>query len=392
MENEEGYSDAASVYRTPLESAIDNMATHLNSISNITQMPIIRESRGIYPDYNTLTNIPSNLLVDDNIGDEDFVIDTETAPIYQTIQQVVEHTIEDVIEVDVNEILNNFNGDLEDAPIVEESVEVEEPFSISEEDLGIVEALVNEIQLIPVNSGTILVSETTSRFSSAEWYAQIQRENVLLAGVGGIGSYIVFLLSRLNIQGMLLYDDDRVDTVNLAGQLFSLKDVGKFKTDALTSMVGNYSNFHKVVSMRDKFVAGSPPMKVMICGFDNMLARTNYFHSWKNLVDNLPYEEKAECLFIDGRLAAEEYQILCMRGDDNYSINRYKNEYLFTDAEADVTLCSYKQTTFMANQIASQMVNLFVNFVANKCEPIIDRYLPFYIEYNAETMFFKTTS
>ena len=44
----------------------------------------------------------------------------------------------------------------------------------------------------------------------------------------------------------------------------------------------------------------------------------------------------------------------------------------------------------MSNMIASIVVNLFVNFVANKCEPIIDRALPFYTTYSAETMYLKT--
>ena len=104
----------------------------------------------------------------------------------------------------------------------------------------------------------------------------------------------------------------------------------------------------------------------------------------------MPIEERKNCLFIDGRLAAEEFQVLCIKGDDTYNIKRYNKEFLFSDREADETICSYKQTTFMANMIASVMVNLFVNFVANQCEPLIDRDLPFYTDYNAENMFYKT--
>ena len=44
----------------------------------------------------------------------------------------------------------------------------------------------------------------------------------------------------------------------------------------------------------------------------------------------------------------------------------------------------------MANMIASVMVNLFVNFVANQCNPLIERDLLFYTTYNAETMYYKT--
>ena len=73
-------------------------------------------------------------------------------------------------------------------------------------------------------------------------------------------------------------------------------------------------------------------------------------------------------------------------------MDRYEKEFLFRDSEAEETLCSYKQTTFMANMIGSVMVNLFVNFCANECNPLIPRDLPFFTEYSADTMFFKVVS
>ena len=45
---------------------------------------------------------------------------------------------------------------------------------------------------------------------------------------------------------------------------------------------------------------------------------------------------------------------------------------------------------FTTGNVASYMVNLFVNFCANQCEPLIDRDLPFYTTYSAETMYYKT--
>jgi hypothetical protein len=196
----------------------------------------------------------------------------------------------------------------------------------------------------------------------------------------------------LNIEGLIIFDDDNVDIENISGQLYSMSDISSKKVNALANMIINYADYYKVISNSVKYTESSISGPIMICGFDNMMARRIYFNSWFRYVNMLPIEQRKNCLFIDGRLAAEEYQILCMRGDDDYSITKYREEFLFADSQADVTLCSYKQTTFMANQIASNMVNLFVNFVANKCEPIVDRYLPFYTEYNAETMFFKTIS
>ena len=43
----------------------------------------------------------------------------------------------------------------------------------------------------------------------------------------------------------------------------------------------------------------------------------------------------------------------------------------------------------MANMIASLMVNIFVNFVANECNPIMPRDVPFYTSFAADTMYFK---
>ena len=104
----------------------------------------------------------------------------------------------------------------------------------------------------------------------------------------------------------------------------------------------------------------------------------------------LPIEERGKCLYEDGRLSAEYLQIFCLRGDDTYFIEKYRTEQLFSDSEADGTVCSYKQTSFMANMIASLMTNLFVNFVANECDPLIPRDVPYLTEYTGETMFFNT--
>lgn len=262
---------------------------------------------------------------------------------------------------------------------------------LSVEERRLLEQAIEDAHIeIPLNSKSITVSDTTSRFSSAIWYSRIQAKTVTLAGVGGIGSYIAFLLSRMHIQNLYLYDPDIVESVNMSGQLYSFSDIGMHKVNAISNTLTKYSDFYNVCAINERFTASTPPNKVMICGFDNMEARTIFFNSWKNMLENLPEEVRKDCLFIDGRLAAEEFQIFCIRGDDTYNIDRYAKDFLFKDSEADETICSYKQTTFMANMIASVMVNLFVNFVANQCDPLIERDLPFYTTFNAETMFYKT--
>ena len=264
-------------------------------------------------------------------------------------------------------------------------------FELSEEEQAILDQAVEDAhQEIPTNSATLLVDEATSRFSSAIWYENIQKKTIILAGVGGIGSYVGFLLARMKPVSMFIYDDDIVESANMSGQLYGQSDLGRPKVSALAEMIRNYADYSSVFAISERFTEESEASDTMICGFDNMTARKLFFNKWVNHIQSKPEEERKNCLFIDGRLAAEEFQVLCIKGDDEYNINRYNNEFLFSDAEADETICSYKQTTFCANMIASYMVNLFVNFCANQVGPLIDRDLPFLTTYNAETMYLKT--
>lgn len=275
------------------------------------------------------------------------------------------------------------------AGVIEEATAEEVQLSPEDEAL-LAQALESEHQEIPVNSQTITVDETTSRFSGAIWYEKIQQQTVTLAGVGGIGSYVGFLLGRLKPARLIIYDPDRVETVNMSGQLYGRSDVGNYKVIALTNMIKNYADYYNIVTADERYQRGNNATDIMICGFDNMEARKVFYTEWKlRVMSYTDIEDRKKCLFIDGRLAAEEFQVLSIQGDDERAMAEYEDKWLFSDAEAEETICSYKQTTFIANMIASVMVNVFVNFVANQCEPIIDRDVPFFISYDASTMFTK---
>ena len=252
------------------------------------------------------------------------------------------------------------------------------------------EAVIDAHREIPPNSGTLLVEESTSRFSGAIWFEAIKTKTVMVAGLGGIGSWLSLLLSRLQPAIILLYDDDIVETGNLSGQLYSNQNVGNLKTTSLAQMMRDYGNYHGTCTYK-RYERNSATTDIMICGFDNMEARKIYFNNWIERVNSKStIEEKKKCLYIDGRLSIEFLQIFCLTGDDEYFINEYKTKHFFSDSEANEVICSLKQTTFMANMIGSLIVNLFVNFVANECEPLIDRDVPFLTEYSAETMFLNT--
>ena len=285
---------------------------------------------------------------------------------------------------------------IEDATFLQQvldevNTESEEQTEQQQPDMESVVAQANTsdvLQKIPVEE-----NESTSRFSSAIWYEKIQQQTVILAGLGGIGSYVIFLLSRMHPASVFIYDDDVVETANLSGQMFTSRDVGSLKTTAAIGMAKSFSNYGSIFATEHRFTSNSQAGDIMICGFDNMEARKTFFYRWQRHVQGYRNDtDRAKCLLIDGRLAAESFQVFCIKGDDSEAMKHYAEQWLFDDEEAEETICSYKQTSFCANMIASVMVNCFVNFIANQCDPLIPRDVPFFTQYDASMMFFKTES
>lgn len=309
-----------------------------------------------------------------------------------------EETNMSLSDEELNEIIED-NGVSEDEESYDENQGEENDTNIEESEDEEVEASIatteNNISdntKIPLNSPTLLVDESTTRFSGAEWFNEIQKARIIVAGIGGIGSNVAFQLARMIPANLTLYDDDTVEIVNMAGQLFSSKDIGEAKVNAIANMIYNYTSMRQVWTVQSKFTSDMEPGDIMICGFDNMRARATFFSSWVGHLKDKTEEERKKCLYLDGRLSIDTLQILCITGDDQYNIDRYKKEFLFSDSMAGATVCSMKQTTYLACMIGSLMVNLFTNFIANTLNPIIPYDLPFFTEYDAQNMIFKTES
>ena len=254
---------------------------------------------------------------------------------------------------------------------------------------AVLEATVNP-NIIPPISESVNTAESTVRFSGASWFEAAKGVSATIAGVGGIGSWTSLLLSRISkTVRITLYDDDSVEVVNLAGQMFSSNQVGLRKVYAAQEVIryfsGSYCNAapYRIASTTSIYD------NIVICGFDNMEARKILYRLWKARAKSFPEAEQGAFLFIDGRMNAEEFQIFSITGDDDYNMKRYEEEFLFSDAEVAPAVCSYKQTTYCASMIASFMINSLVNFLSNQNLENMPRQVPFYINYDAQLMHLK---
>lgn len=269
-----------------------------------------------------------------------------------------------------------------ETPVVQEVPQEQEPEPEPPQD----DTPVNERPIqVPAYS---TVREELVRFSDAEWFNKVQEKVIVLAGVGGIGSNMAVILAKLNPSAIYIFDDDLVESFNLAGQFYSNDDIGRPKVEALAASVNKYTNYSSIFALNRRFMPGEEVVSdIMVCGFDNMRARRDFFAAWKSHVMALSEERRKDCLFIDGRLTADEFQIFCMTGEDSFYMDEYVSNYLFNDYEAQRETCSYKQTGFLADMIGAFMVNLIVNFCANQVNPKRNMTLPFMTSYRSSMMF-----
>ena len=242
------------------------------------------------------------------------------------------------------------------------------------------------------------MESTLSRISSAPWFNIVGKQSVLMAGVGGIGSNAAYCLSRLGLKSMFLIDDDIVELQNINGQFYSLEDLQKPKVTALKNNIGKFSTQRsmgfkeRLTSSRCIELMETRTINTLITGFDNMQSRKEAYNAFKSICETSV--NKGPFLYIDGRMNAEEFQIICLTSlpEDKYRFKLYEDDYLFSDEEAESTICSFKQTSFVAQIIGGMITNLFVNFWNNVSlmekndDTVLQRSVPFVTEYSADLM------
>lgn len=248
-----------------------------------------------------------------------------------------------------------------------------------------------------------ILGNTGARFSSAPWADMAKQLFITIIGAGGIGSWTALQLSRLSPATIYIFDDDKVENVNLSGQLFGRNDIGVSKTSCIVDRIHDLSNYYLIAGHNRRYepqdLCSSISMRTaLIMAVDNMESRRALFKRWVSFTEAPEISEQdanifKNNLFIDGRLAAEKLQIFAFRKRDANAIATYERDWLFRDEEADPTACSYKQTSFVAGMIGSLITNIIVNYCNNLAsdadEGLVERPLPFLTEYDASQMLFN---
>lgn len=207
------------------------------------------------------------------------------------------------------------------------------------------------------NTPNLTYEQSVERFSNAPWFnPQLADLRIAVVGVGGVGSWVAFFLSRLGLfKTITVFDDDEVDTVNLAGQLFSVNELQINKAAAICNIVTQFSPYAAIAPLSRKFTnADVGRFDIIFMCPDNLTTR--HQTALKIIEDNL------DTLIIDGRLLAEQFEVFCV---NKTNALKYIEEQCPEESSIQDAPCNFRQTTHVASMIGSYMVGILTNHLTN---------------------------
>lgn len=225
------------------------------------------------------------------------------------------------------------------------------------------------------------MNEFHKRFDEAPWYSAL---TISVGGVGGIGSWLTLLLSRLG-HTIYVYDDDVIEKTNIGGQLYKTTSVGARKDEHTSRIAVDFSGNHNIIAS-GRFTDDSPISNIMFAAFDNMKYRKLMVEKWYANQLTKPKIDKEINIFIDGRMEAETAIIYVVKSPADYK--RYMAE-MFDDSEVKDAPCSFRATSHNPAILSGLLVSVFNNHIANKLEGTKFREVPFKITYELPTLTFE---
>ncbi len=230
------------------------------------------------------------------------------------------------------------------------------------------------------------IKDSQTRFKDAQWFNP--NLDIIIAGLGGTGSHVNYILCRQGYE-TYIFDHDSIDIENIGSQMYSIKDIGKKKTEKAAEIAAFYdnTNYHIFEEYTEDSLIGN----IVFACFDSMSARKLIFEKWVNYQLSKTPEHRKENpnevnIYLEGRMSAENIQVFSVKTLKEIEV--YKTT-LFDDNEIEPLPCSYKATCQTGTMIGSLMSMIFLNHVANKNTGIKIRETPFCIKYDNASMMYR---
>jgi molybdopterin/thiamine biosynthesis adenylyltransferase len=150
-----------------------------------------------------------------------------------------------------------------------------------------------------------------------------------IIGCGATGSKIAISIAKLGITTLHLWDDDVVESHNIANQAYSLNDIGKSKVDALSSIIKEHTGLIPIC--HNEKVKNQKLSGVIFVLTDTMASRKEIFENCIKL--NLSVQ-----LLIETRMGTDNGRVYSINPSNPSQVEDYLNTF-YTDDIAETSAC-----------------------------------------------------
>lgn len=180
----------------------------------------------------------------------------------------------------------------------------------------------------------------------------LSKRTVAIAGCGGLGSNVAVALARAGIGKLIITDPDVIELSNLNRQYYFVKDVGKKKTDALSSHLlsinpGLKVESHFIELTRENVCHLFKKADLLIEAFDKAESKAWLIETWCTHFPNKP--------------------IICGSGLSGYgstnklTVQRSGNIVICGDFETDMSMgLISSRVAIVANMQANEAIEILV--------------------------------
>lgn len=170
-------------------------------------------------------------------------------------------------------------------------------------------------------------NDLISRFSSAPWLNY--DGNIIIFGVGGIGSNLSYILSKIGYS-LIVVDYDRVEPYNIGTQFFLPSHIDEFKSEAIKDTLSILVPDSQIISVVNKIeypdisdIKNNNPHAYFVC-FDNIDSRKIIFKQWLFSIEKLLRTKE---LLIESSFNNEVFLTLDLNLN-RYNLNKIKSHNL----------------------------------------------------------------
>ena len=164
-------------------------------------------------------------------------------------------------------------------------------------------------------------------------------DSIIVVGSGSVGSWTTLCLSKMGCPKIRVVDFDKVEIENTAAQIYSKKDIGSYKVDALSEYIKEMTGT-KIETCNKRWEELSEKEKtanIVISAVDDIDVRRTI---WTDIKTN-PYID----LFVDGRMAKELIRVFMIPMAVKSAMDYYENSLKPKEAIEPIP-CSERAVVF----------------------------------------------